>query len=261
MTKIDIYLNKGVEENASIYFERSKKAKKKIEGAEEAIKKFKKKLDKLRKDKEKIIEKKKKKVKKTKKEWFEKYRWFYSSDNFLVIGGRDSTTNEIIIKKHTDKNDLVFHTDMAGSPFVVIKSDSKEIPEQTKKEAAQFTAAFSKAWKTNLTFTKVYYVKPEQVTKEAKAGEYLQKGAFMVYGKKEYYSPKITLAIGLSEEKGNKIMSGPESAIKKHCKNYFIIKQGDEKPSDVAKKINKKFNTDLDEIIRALPPGNCKIKN
>jgi len=43
------------------------------------------------------------------KEWYEKFRWFISSDDFLILGGRDATSNEIVIKKHTEKNDLVFH--------------------------------------------------------------------------------------------------------------------------------------------------------
>jgi len=56
-------------------------------------------------------------VKKRKREWFEKFRWFYSSEGFLVVGGRDATTNEILIKKHTDKDDLVFHTDAINAIF------------------------------------------------------------------------------------------------------------------------------------------------
>ena len=256
MTKIYIYLDKSVEQNASTYFEKAKKAKKKLVGAKEALEKTKKKLGALRKEKEVITEKKEVK-KKPKKEWFEKFRWFYSSDNFLVIGGRDATTNEIIIKKHTDKDDLVFHTDIAGSPFGVIKAEKKKIPKKTIEETAEFTATFSRAWKLGIPFTEVYYILPGQVSKKAKAGEYLKKGAFMIYGKKNYLSPKINLAIGLYK---GKIMSGPVSAVKKHCKDFFIIEQGDEKSSSIAKEINKKFNVELDDVIRALPPGSCRIK-
>ena len=257
--KIDIYTDKSVEQNASIYFEKAKKAKKKMEGAKEALEKTKKKLEALRKEKEVIVEKKEKEkeIKKTKKEWFENFRWFYSSDGFLVIGGRDATTNEIIIKKHTDKDDFVFHTDIAGSPFVIVKAEKKKIPKKTIEEAAEFTASFSRAWKLGIPFTEVYYILPEQVSKKAQAGEYLVKGAFMIYGKKNYLSSKINVAIGLYK---GRVMSGPVSAVKKHCKDFYIIEQGDEKPSSIAKEINKKFNVELDDIIRALPPGNCSIK-
>jgi len=261
MNKIDIYIDKSVEENASIYFEKAKRAKRKLEGASRALEKTKKKLELLKKEKELLVEKDEPKAAKPrKKEWFENFRWFYSSDGFLVIGGRDATTNEIVIKKHTSKDDLVFHTEIPGSPFVVVKAEGKKekISDATIKEAAELTATFSRAWKLGLPYTEVYYITPEQVSKTAKAGEYLSKGAFMIYGKKNYLSPKVNLAVGLYKDK---VMSGPISAVAKHCKEYFIIEQGDEKPSAVAKTINKKFNAELDDIIRNLPSGNCRIKN
>ena len=44
MTKIDLDLSKTIEENAAIYFEKSKKAKKKSGGAKEALEKSRAKL-------------------------------------------------------------------------------------------------------------------------------------------------------------------------------------------------------------------------
>ncbi len=31
---------------------------------------------------------------------FEKFYWFISSENYLVIGGRDQQQNELIVKRH-----------------------------------------------------------------------------------------------------------------------------------------------------------------
>src|SRR3989338_1115524 len=147
MARLVLDLGKSLEENASDYYEKAKKIKRKIAGAEEALQKNVEKLKKLEKEKERHDKEEIKKVehKQRKKEWYEKFRWFFSSDGFLIIGGRDATSNEIVIKKHTDKNDLVLHTDMAGSPFFVIKSNNKEIPESTIKEAADATCTFSRA--------------------------------------------------------------------------------------------------------------------
>ncbi len=168
MVKILLDLNKSIEENASDYFEKAKKIKKKILGAEEALKISQKKLKDLEKKKEKKEHKEQKEaeLKERKKQWYEKFRWFKSSNNFLVIGGRDATSNEIIIKKHTDESDLVLHTDMAGSPFFVIKSNNKKIPESTIKEAADATCTFSRVWKLGLQSTDVFYVSPEQLAKK-----------------------------------------------------------------------------------------------
>jgi len=262
MATLVLDLKKSIEENASDYYERAKKIKRKIEGAEEALQKSLKKLKELEEKREnhEAKEEKLSKAKERKKEWYEKFRWFVSSNGFLVIGGRDATSNEIIIKKHAEKNDLVLHTDMAGSPFFVIKSGNKEIPKTTIKEAADATCTFSRAWKLGLQTTDVFYVAPEQVSRKAKSGEYLTKGAFMIYGKTNYMENKSNLAIGLAKD--NAIMSGPLEAVKNHCEKYVILKQGDEKASSMAKKISHKLggNLDLDEVIRALPAGNFKIQ-
>jgi len=262
MARLVLDLNKSIEENASDYYDNAKRIKKKILGAEVALQKSYLKLEELESKREKDEEKEQKQsaLKERKKEWYEKFRWFLSSDGFLVVGGRDATSNEIVIKKHTESNDLVFHTDIAGSPFFVIKAENKKIPGSTIKEVADATCTFSKAWKLGLHTTEVFYVSPDQVSRKAKSGEYLTKGAFMIYGKTNYVESKVNLAIGMAES--NAIMSGPLEAIKKSCKKYVILKQGDEKSSSMAKKISHKLggNLDIDEIIRALPAGEFSIK-
>ena len=262
MTRLVLDLKKSIEENASDYFEKAKKIKKKLKGAEIALKQNLKKLKEMESKKEKSDAKEEqlKKIPERKKEWYEKFRWFFSSDGFLVLGGRDATSNEIVVKKHTDKNDLVLHTDMAGSPFFVIKSENKKIPESAIEEAADAVCTFSRAWKLGLQTSDVFYVTPDQVSKKTKAGEYMGRGAFMIYGKTNYINNKINLAIGITKE--NAVMSGPVEAIKKNCEKYLILNQGDEKVSSIAKKISYKLGPglDLDEIIRALPAGNFKLQ-
>ncbi len=264
--KIVIDSKLSVEQNAQTYFEKAKKARKKLEGAKKALTISKDKLEKELQARDAKIDKIKdhhaKQAKKVirKKEWYEKFRWFYSSEGFLVIGGRDATTNEIIIKKHTDKEDIVFHTDMAGSPFFVIKvKDAEGEPgEETLQEVADATLCFSRAWKMGLSTTPAFYVKPEQVTKEANQGEYLPKGAFMIRGKTNYITPTPNCAIGVLED--GRIMCAPVEAVEKNCKGHFKLIQGKKKPSEIAKIVKKKFGGELDDIIRVLPSGDVDIK-
>jgi predicted ribosome quality control (RQC) complex YloA/Tae2 family protein len=262
MTEVILDISKSVEKNAEIYYEKAKKAKKKLEGAKEALLKSAERLEKLKQEKEEILEKikeekEKKARKRPKKEWYEKFRWFFTSSGFLAVGGRDATTNELVIKKHTEKNDLVFHTDMAGSPFFVIKSEGREIDKKSIIETAEATASYSRAWKAGLATLDVFYVKPEQVSKTTEPGEYMAKGSFMIRGETTYLHPNIKLAIGITAE--GKIMGGPVSAIKKNCKDYVMIAQGNEKASDAAKKIRKLLGGELDDIIRAMPAGGVRI--
>ena len=72
----------------------------------------------------------KRKVEMENKEWYEKFRWYISSDGFLVVAGKDTVSNEVLIKKYTIQEDVVFHAEITGSPFVVIKSEGRPISEQ-----------------------------------------------------------------------------------------------------------------------------------
>ena len=261
--EIEIDLHKSVDENAGIYFDLSKKAKKKLEGAKAALADSKKKLAELQKQESKFWEEEEKKrlEKEAKaarpKEWYEKFHWFISSEGYLCIGGKDATTNEIIIKKHLDKDDLVFHTEMSGSPFFVIK-DGQKASDITLNEAAQAAAIYSRAWKGGYTQAEVFSVLPEQVSKEARSGEFIAKGSFMVYGKKTSYQPKLECAIGLIEEK--LIVGGPVSAVQKQTAHYYIIIPGHEKKSELGKKLIRLLKGgDLDDIIKFLP-GEGEIK-
>jgi len=259
LTEITLNLKKSIEENASDYFEKAKKLKKKLKGAGEALEKTKERLRKLELKKEKEDKKEKKKIiKKRKKEWYEKFRWFISSEGFLCIGGRDATTNEIVIKKHTEKNDIVFHTKMAGSPFFVVKTAGKKPGKITLEETATATLTFSRAWRLNILTADVFYVNPEQVSKKAKPGEYLEKGSFMIYGKMNIINPVMNLAIGLTKD--NMIMAAPLTAVKKNCEKYLELKQGREKAGQIAKKIKHLIGGEPDDIIRVLPSGGFEVK-
>ena len=252
--KISLYLDRSVEENASIYYDKAKKYKKKIQGAKAALEKSKQKLQRLELNKP---EKKKVEVKGTvKREWYEKFRWFHSSEGFLVICGKDATSNEIIVKKHTDKDDLVFHTQMPGSPFCIVKTEGKNPGAKTLNQAAQETASYSKAWKLGISYLDVFYVKPEQVTKKPASGEYVAKGSFMIYGKKQFITAKLEIAIG---NKDGKIIGGPVDAIKAQTDKFVIIIQGRTKTSDIAKQVQKKIHGDLDEIMRFIPAGGSDL--
>ncbi len=257
---IKISAKKSVQENANDFFDKAKKAKKKITGVQSIIEVYEKKLQALEKKVATELFKAKEQSKPKEmivRKWYEKFHWFFSSENFLVIGGRDSGTNETVIKKCTDPTDIVLHTELPGSPFCVIKSEGKKIGEQTIQEAGIFCAIYSRMWKLNI-LGDVFYVTPEQVSKQAKAGEFIQKGAFMIYGKKNFVKNiQLEMAIGIE---GDHLIGGPISAVKSHTENFVIIQDGDKKPSDLAKLIHKKLGTgDLDEIIRFLPSGNGKI--
>ena len=259
--KVELFLDKPLEHSAAVYFERAKKAKKKMEGAKVVLERSRKEL--LRLMDERDIASRKLKEEKTKKtiklEWYEKFRWFYSSEGFLCIGGRDSTTNEILVKKHAEKGDLVFHTKIEGSPFFIIKSQNKKIGDATLQETAQATASYSKGWKLGMPGLEVFYVEPHQLSKKAvETGASLPKGAFAILGKMNLIQIKLEIAIGIKDDK---IIGGPVEAIKKTSQKCVLIEQGREATGDIAKQIQRKIGGTVDEIIKFIPAGGSKLKH
>ena len=250
--QIELDFTKSIEENAAMYFEEAKRAKKKILGAKKALEDTKKKLSEI--DSEIETEAKKKLKVSRKREWYEKFRWFVTSNDLMFIAGRDATTNEILIKKYLSENDIVSHSEMAGSPFGILKTEGVQPAKLDLEECAQFIACYCKVWKTSMTIAEVFYVQPDQVTKEAPSGEYIGKGSFMIYGKKNTLSVPLKLYLGKMQD--GKVMSGPENAVKKHCSAAIEIMQGNQKLSEIAKKVKHLLDADdLDDIVKVLPVG------
>jgi len=289
-SEIQLDLKQSIGENANKLYNKGKKIEKKIAGTISAISESKKQIEKLKEKKGEIGDKVDFLIKPPKRKWYEKYRWFISSENFLVIGGKDASSNEAIFRKYLDKNDIVLHTNFPGSPLMVIKNPKNEpISENTISEAAEFVASFSRAWKENWGVIDIFYVKSEQVSKTPPSGEFLPKGSFMISGKKNFIkNAKTQLAIALKfirlEEEIDenideiffpKIIIGPISAIKNQYEDYLTIKPSKSGYSKgkIANKIkaiflykvkkeNKKWVEllSLDDIINILPTGLTKIE-
>jgi predicted ribosome quality control (RQC) complex YloA/Tae2 family protein len=163
-----------------------------------------------------------------KKNWFERYRWFYTSDGFLAIGGRDSSSNSAIIRKHLEKNDKVFHAEIFGSPFFILKDVPESIPFDSLNEVAHATACFSRAWREAMYGVSAYWINPDQVKKAAPSGQFLSRGSFVLEGQKNFVKvPNLRLAVGILERDGYHLITcGPPEPIKNSCLCYAIIEPG-----------------------------------
>jgi len=267
---IELEIRKSIHDNADIYYEKAKKAREKAEGVKKAIEKT---IMEMEGVEEKLEKKLVTSMKvRRKREWYENYRWFFTSEGFLVIGGRTAEMNEEIVSKHLESKDLFFHTQTPGAPAVVMKM-GQEAGERSIKEAAEFAASYSALWKEGKYAGEVYYVLPEQVSKAAKAGEYLPKGSFYITGKRSYLTVELNCAVGVEVEK-LRVIGGPTSAIKEHADYYVEIEIGDKDANELSIEIAKKL-TEIarderhvvravatpDEIMKFLPPGKSRIKD
>ena len=265
-TTLNINPKLTIPENAENYYEKSKKAKRKTKGALIAIENTKKQLEEIKSKKDSAMENisvPKKRVKKNLK-WYEKLRWFVSSDDVLVVGGRDANSNESVVKKYLEPNDIYLHADIHGATSTAIKLNGNKLNDNLLKESGEFAASFSSAWSKGFTSQDVFWVHPDQVSKTPEAGEFLAKGSFVIRGHRNYIrGARLKLAVGIVDYEGKRIMAGPIEALEKHSQNFVVLKPGFTKKEAIAKKILHKINEDdlitLDDIIRVLPSGKCDI--
>lgn len=269
-TRADIDIRKTVPQNANVYYDLAKKFQKKKEGAEKAIE-----------DTLLCIEKKEKESHRShsgftlrvKKHWYDRFRWFISSDGFLVAGGRDADTNEELFKKYIEKRDLVLHTQAPGSPLTVIRSEGRTIPESTILEAASFVTSYSSAWKAGSASADCYVVRPDQVSKTPETGEYLKKGSFVIRGERRYIENiPLEAAVGLELKEETRVIGGPISAVKARGKVIFEIVPGKFNQNDLSKKMYRLYQNEIkdakflkaiaspDRIAMMMPPGESDIR-
>lgn len=180
---VDIDLGLSAYANATRYYDQKKSAANKenrtIESSAKALKNAERKTQEHLKEVRTISN-----ISKARKVfWFEKFYWFISSENYLVIGGRDQQQNELIVKRYLRPNDIYVHADIQGASSIVIRNPftgsvadpQSAIPPKTLLEAGAMAISYSVAWDAKVT-TSAYWVRADQVSKTAPTGEYLETG-------------------------------------------------------------------------------------
>jgi len=212
-------------------------------------------------------------------EWYERFRWFHTSDGFLVIGGRNADQNEELVKKYAERGDRFFHTQAPGAPATLLKATgpseaSREVdfPESSLGEAAQFAASYSSVWRDGHFAGDVYAVSPDQVSKTPESGEFVEKGSFVIRGERTYYEDTpVGVAVGIQSEPTTRVIGGPPAPITERAETSIRIEPGRYAGNDVAKRIYREFRERFadttfvrrvaspDLIAHFLPPGGSRI--
>ncbi|RAP45288.1 ribosome rescue protein RqcH [uncultured Methanosphaera sp.] len=268
-THVQIDPKIGIPESTEKYYNKGKKAKRKIDGVNIAIENTKNEIKKLENKKEVAIDElKEKQQHKEKRElkWYEKLRWFISRDGYLVIGGRDANSNEKVVKHYSKTNDIYFHCDIHGASSTIVQNTGDdEIPETTLYDAACFASSFSSAWTEGFSSYDAYWVNMDQVSKTPQSGEFLKKGSFVIRGKKNFIrNVPVLVGLGIVDYDNDKrIMSGPVECVKRMTDKFVVIKPGFTKKERISKEIlhiiDPDKNFSIDDIVRSLPSGKCDI--
>jgi len=146
--------------------------------------------------------------------WYQNYYWWYTKNGFLVVGGKDSTDNEKLVKTYLGENDYYFHTEEAGSGSFILITNGKIPDDIDLDETGEGVLSLSTQWNSSYSSGKVFYVMGNQVSKTPPAGEYLVKGSFMIYGKKTYIRVD-SCQLGYGLYNGNQLMLAPYRIVKR----------------------------------------------
>lgn len=274
-----IKFESSIPKSSSLLFSRAKELERGAINIDKASEELRLRVEKLQNQTQKIHEK----IQFSKlesKQWYERYRWFVTSDGYLVIGGRDASSNSAIIRKYMTENDIIFHAEIHGSPFFLVKNVNNQEKQNSSyvEETAQATISFSRAWKDGLSSGDAYWVFPNQVKKGAPTGQFLPKGSFVIEGKRNFCRGiELKLSIGLVQiEKKYSIVCGPLNAVIKRSLVFASLLPGGTDQMNLAKRVKSEFvraisefdqslaeyckKISLDEFIRMLPPGQSKIE-
>ncbi|NLL09763.1 MAG: DUF814 domain-containing protein, partial [Methanomicrobiales archaeon] len=255
---VKVYVHESIDQNAGRYYDQVKKFKKKLAGAKAAMER-------------EVHQAKVRKVQyqRPKKRWFDRFRCFCTSDQVLVIGGRDAGQNEELIRKYLEGGDTFVHADVHGASVVVVKGKTMHMDE-----VVRFAAAYSGAWKAGFASADVYAARPDQVSKTAESGEYLSRGSFVVRGERQWFNNvPLEVVIGLQKTPQTRILGGPGSAVRKLCDLFVVLRPGTFEPNDIAKKVVRalrerlsaadqkalKFALNTEAVAAFVPPGGSDL--
>ena len=212
-------------------------------------------------------------------DWYERFRWFHTSDGYLVIGGRNADQNEELVKKYMGNHDRFFHTQAHGGPVTLLKAagpsesaDPVDWDESTLREAAQFAVSYSSDWKDGRGAGDAYMVEPDQVSKTPESGEYIEKGSFVIRGERTYFEDvPCRVAVGIQCEPVTRAIGGPPSAIVDRTATSITLEPGMYAQNDAAMMVYRELKerfadqsfvrkvASADQLQEFLPSGGSAI--
>ena len=196
--------------------------------------------------------------------WFEKFRWFISSEGAIVIAGRDAPSNDLVVRRNLKDGDFYLHADLHGAASVIVKrpTGTATVGEPTLREAAQWAGCFSKAWRAGLASTTAFWVTPDQVSKAAASGEFVPRGAWVIHGTKNFVrDTPLEIALGVVLYEGaERWMAAPEPAVQSRGTVRAVLRPGEERDrATVERSLASSLGVSRSLLQSLLPAGGISV--
>lgn len=260
---IELDPRKSMRANLSDKYAELRKLKEKKAGLLTAISQTKKEMAEIEK-KEKTKEKttsprtsslsSKSRALKKKSYWYDPFLTFIGSGGRRVVAGHNAKQNDELYAKHLSPSDLFFHADIQGAPTVILK-DGQKAGEEEKKEAAQWAASYSSAWKVGASAVDVFAVPPAQVSKHD-GGGYVGPGSFVLTGEREWFR-QMPLKLKAGDLDGQLAML--PAIHPKILDSSILLSPGPMPKEEAAKLLSAKLGVKVEEIAPLLPGGKFSI--
>jgi predicted ribosome quality control (RQC) complex YloA/Tae2 family protein len=196
--------------------------------------------------------------------WFEKFRWFISSEGAIVIAGRDAPSNDLVVRRNLKDGDFYLHADLHGAASVIVKrpTGAGVVGEPTLREAAQWAVTFSKAWRAGLASATAFWVHPDQVSKAAASGEFVPRGAWVIHGTKNFVRDvPLEIAVGTVLYEGSqRWTAAPESAVRSRGEVRAVLRPGEERDrATVERSLAESLGVSRSVLQSLLPAGGISV--
>ena len=152
-------------------------------------------------------------------EWFEKFHWFITTENCLVLSARDAVQCDLLVKKYLGSHDAFIRADVPGAPATIVKAPMKRdndtseqnassspptertstkclVPHVSLAQAGAACLCRSQAWESR-TVISAWWVTSSQVRKVTPDGDPLAPGVVWTVGQKNFLPP-APLVMGFS---------------------------------------------------------------
>jgi len=197
--------------------------------------------------------------------WFERYRWFITSEGAVAIAGRDAATNDLIVRRNLKDGDVYVHADLHGAASVVVKRspDGAAIGDASLAEAAQWAVSFSKAWRAGYATGTAFWATPEQVSKTGASGEFVARGAWVIHGTKHFVrDAPLELALGtIRYQDQERWTVAPPASVRVRGDVLRLLAPGEERERSVREEeLVRELGIDRSLLQSLLPAGGIAVR-